>query len=75
GFIGLGGSLKSLDDDFDTVDPVNGLLRAGYAINEYLEIGRGGLKITLLPDEVADVDFEVDTTFFSVQVNAPLGGG
>ncbi|MCP4980217.1 MAG: porin family protein [Gammaproteobacteria bacterium] len=73
-YVGAGGSLMSFDDGFDTVDPINGFLRVGYALNENFEIG-GEFNITLLPDEISDVDFDVDTTFIYLQGNIVMQGG
>lgn len=73
-FYGIGGSLMSFDDGFDTVDPKNVFFRLGAAINEHIDIG-GEISITLFPDDVAGVDFDVDTTFFFVKLNAVLNNG
>ena len=74
GFFGAGGSLMSLDDGFDTYDPINGFLRAGLAINENVEVGFE-YNITLLSDEQYGLDWDVDTTFIFAKINLLLNQG
>ncbi len=71
---GIGGALMSFDDSVDEVEPKNAFFRLGVSLNEYVDLG-GEISITLLPDEISDVDFDVDTTFFYLKLNAPLDSG
>lgn len=74
GYWGVGGSLINFDDGADEIDPKNGLLRLGYEINQHFEIG-GEISLTLISDEFEGVDFDVDSTFFYIKLNAVLDGG
>ena len=74
GFVALGGSLMSIGDEDDTLDPVNALFRLGYALNESIEVG-GELNFTVIEDEELGLDWGVDTTFIYAQFNLQLRGG
>ncbi len=50
-FVGVGASLLSADDGSDAAEPVNAILRAGFALNQYFEIG-GELGYTVIEDDV-----------------------
>lgn len=73
-FYGIGGALMNFDDGFDEVEPKNVFFRLGVSLNDYVDFG-GEVSITLLPDEISSVDFDVDTTFFYIKLNAPLDSG
>lgn len=78
GFVGIGGSFMSFDDGFEPIEPINISLRAGIAINEYIELG-GEYSLTMIPDTFTlgtfEIDYDVDTTFLFVKANLPIGGG
>jgi len=71
-FFGVGGSLMSYEEPGLKVEPINALLRGGYAFNDYVELG-GEFNFTLLPDSEIGADWDVDTTFLFLKLNLPLG--
>lgn len=73
-YIGVGGSLVSADDSVHAAEPVNAILRAGYAINRHFEIG-GELGYTVIGDDVLGIDYDVDTRFLFVQANIVMDSG
>ena len=73
-YLGIGASFLSADDSFDEANPVNGILRAGFAINRYFEIG-GELGYTVIEDDVLGIDYDVDTRFVFAQANIVMNGG
>lgn len=70
-FFGVGGGFVSFDDNVDTVEPVNLVLRGGLALNEWIEIGVEAGN-TLADDDVSGVDYTVDTTFIFIKANLNL---
>lgn len=73
-YLGVGGALVSFDASAEAAEPVNALLRAGYAFNPYFEIG-GELGYTVIEDDVFDIDYDVDTRFIFVQANIVMDSG
>lgn len=73
-YLGVGASLLSADDSFDEANPVNGFLRAGFAINRHFEFG-GELSYTVIEDDVLGIDYDVDTRFIFVQANIVMNSG
>lgn len=72
GYYALGGGLLSFDDGYDTIEPKQIVARVGYDFNEFLGIGFEG-AFSLLPDEIAGVDFDVFTSFLYFKASVPLG--
>ena len=73
-YLAVGASLLSFDDRDEAAEPVNALLRAGYAFNRHFEIG-GELGYTVIEDDVFDIDYDVDTRFIFVQANIVMDSG
>ncbi len=71
-FLGGGGALVSFDDGIDEINPTNAFIRGGVALNQYIDLGVE-FSFTLIPDELSGVDFDVDTTFFYLKGNLPVG--
>ncbi len=78
GFMGISGSFLSFDDGVEPIEPINIAIRAGMALNEYIELG-GEYSLTMIPDTFTfgsfEIDYDVDTTFLFVKANLPIGGG
>ena len=70
----LGGGLLTLDDGFDTIDPVQVFGRLGYDFNANFGIGVEG-GFSLIEDSVGIVDVSVTTLFLYLKGSIPIGNG
>jgi len=71
---GAGGALMTLDDGFDSFEPFNAFGRVGYDFNAYIGVG-AEVSFSLIEDDVAGIDFSVDTRFFFLKGSLPIGDG
>jgi hypothetical protein len=71
---GAGGALMTLDDGFDSFEPINAFGRVGYDFNAYIGVG-AEVSFSLIEDDVAGIDFSVDTRFFFLKGSLPIGDG
>lgn len=62
----------TLDDGVDEVSPTNIYIRGGYIINENFDIGIES-NVTVSPDEISSVDFDVDIGTIYVRAGLPVG--
>ena len=70
-FIGGGAGFVTFDDSVDKVSPLNAYAKGGFAFNQYFDAGLEA-SVTLIPDEVYSVDFDVNIVTIFMRVGAPV---
>jgi len=73
-YAGVGMGFVTFDDGYDTINPANLVLRGGYEINDYFDLGMES-SVTIISDELdgfRSVDLDVNIFTIYARLKAPV---